>query len=58
MDCPIRSAPEEIMTQTNSQPVQAVAVQAARAATGSFAASVRVLRTAALSLLVDRALSA
>lgn len=46
------------MTQTNSLPVQTVSVQAARAATGRFAATVRVLRMAALSLLVDRALSA
>ena len=46
------------MTQSNSQPVQTVAVQSARAITDSFAASARSLRTAALSLLVDRALSA
>ncbi|MFL9908064.1 hypothetical protein [Paraburkholderia sp. RL17-337-BIB-A] len=46
------------MTQSNSQPAQTVAPQSARATIASFAASVRVLRTAALSLLVDRALSA
>jgi hypothetical protein len=58
MDHPIPSDPEEIMTQSNSQPVLTVAVQSARAITDSFAASARSLRTAALSLLVDRALSA
>jgi hypothetical protein len=58
MDRPIRSDLEEIMTQTKSQPVQTVATESARAAIGRLAASVRSLRTAALSLLVDRALSA
>ncbi len=46
------------MTQSNWQPVQTVAVQSVRATASSFAASARSLRTAALSLLVDRALSA
>ncbi|WP_172176931.1 hypothetical protein [Paraburkholderia elongata] len=49
------------MTQSNSQPVQTVAAQSVRVTTGStgiFAASVRSMRTVALSLLVDRALSA
>jgi hypothetical protein len=58
MDRPIPSDPEEIMTQLNSQPVQTIAVQYARATISSFAASARSLRAAALSLLVDRALSA
>ncbi|AXL52743.1 hypothetical protein DSC91_005882 [Paraburkholderia caffeinilytica] len=61
MDRPIPPDPEEIMTQSNSQPVQTVATQPARIATGStgtFAASVRSIRTVAVSLLVDRALSA
>ncbi|CAE6693009.1 hypothetical protein [Paraburkholderia haematera] len=46
------------MTQSNSQPVQTAASQSARVTTGTFAASVRSVRTVALSLLVDRALSA
>jgi len=61
MDRPIPSDPEEIMTQPNSQQVQTVAVQPVRMTTGStgtFAASVRGMGTVALSLLVDRALSA
>jgi hypothetical protein len=58
MDRPIPSDPEEIMTQSNPQPIQTVVAQSARVTTGSFAASVRSLRTVALSLLVDRALSA
>ena len=63
MDRPIPSDPEEIMTQPNSQPVQIVAAQPSRmtigsTGTGTFAASVRGMRTVALSLLVDRALSA
>ncbi|WP_183081416.1 hypothetical protein [Paraburkholderia fungorum] len=44
--------------QSNLQQVQTVAAQPARVTPGSFAASVRGLRTVALSLLVDRALSA
>lgn len=43
------------MTQSNSHHVPA---QPARATTGNFAASVSSMRTVALSLLVDRALSA
>ena len=61
MDRPIPSDPEEIMSQSNSQPVQTAAAQSARMTTGStgtFAAPVRSMRTVALSLLVDRALSA
>ncbi|MCX4171232.1 MULTISPECIES: hypothetical protein [Paraburkholderia] len=49
------------MTQPNSQQVPTVAVQPVRMTTGStgtFAASVRGMGTVALSLLVDRALSA
>ncbi|MFM0499521.1 hypothetical protein [Paraburkholderia caffeinilytica] len=52
------------MTQSNSQHVQAVAAQPLQPArmvtgsTGNFAASVSSMRTVALSLLVDRALSA
>ncbi|MFM0014222.1 hypothetical protein PQR46_23175 [Paraburkholderia sediminicola] len=49
------------MTQPNSQQVQIVAAQPSRmtiGSTGTFAASVRGMRTVALSLLVDRALSA
>lgn len=46
------------MTQSNSQQVQAVAAQSPRVFTGAFAASVSSMRTVALSLLVDRALSA
>ncbi|MFM0078617.1 hypothetical protein P0D72_06960 [Paraburkholderia sediminicola] len=53
------------MTQPNSQQVQIVAAQPSRmtigstgTGTGTFAASVRGMRTVALSLLVDRALSA
>lgn len=49
------------MTQPNSQQVQTVAAQPARMGTGStgtFTASVRGMGTVALSLLVDRALSA
>ena len=57
MDRPIPE-PEEIMTQSNPQQVQTVAAQSTRVTNGSFAASVRGLRTVALSLLVDRALSA
>ncbi|WP_172317542.1 hypothetical protein [Paraburkholderia solitsugae] len=46
------------MTQSNSQQIQTVAAQSARVITGSFAASIQGMRTVALSLLVDRALSA
>lgn len=46
------------MTQSNPQQVQAVAAQSARPVTGSFAASMLGMRTVAMSLLVDRALSA
>lgn len=46
------------MTQSNPQQVQTVAALSTRVTNGSFAASVRGLRTVALSLLVDRALSA
>jgi hypothetical protein len=58
MDRPIRSDPEELMTQSNPQQVQPAAAPSARVTTGNFAASVSSLRTVALSLLVDRALSA
>jgi hypothetical protein len=46
------------MTQSNSQQVQAVAAQSTPFGAGTFAASVQSVRTVALSLLVDRALSA
>jgi hypothetical protein len=49
------------MTQSNPQQVQAVAAQSAqsaRTAADSFAASMLGMRTVAMSLLVDRALSA
>ncbi|MFM0070018.1 hypothetical protein PQQ86_02445 [Paraburkholderia sediminicola] len=49
------------MTQPNSQQVPIVVAQPARITTGStgtFATSVRGMGTVALSLLVDRALSA
>ncbi|MFM0733236.1 hypothetical protein PQQ52_22435 [Paraburkholderia sediminicola] len=46
------------MTQSNSQQIQTVAAQSPRVTTGTFAASVSSMRTVALSLLVDRALSA
>ncbi|AIP30308.1 hypothetical protein DR64_1663 [Paraburkholderia xenovorans LB400] len=45
------------MTQPNPQQVQALAAQPA-AASGGFAMSMLSVRTVALSLLVDRALSA
>ncbi|HYS65436.1 MAG TPA: hypothetical protein VEN30_16735 [Paraburkholderia sp.] len=48
------------MTQSNShsQQVQAFATRSVQATTGAFAASMLNMRTVALSLLVDRALSA
>ncbi len=46
------------MTQSNSQQLQTVAAQSGRVTTGSFATSMQSMRTVALSLLVDRALSA
>ncbi|CAD6558420.1 hypothetical protein [Paraburkholderia metrosideri] len=46
------------MTQPNPQQVQALAAQPDSAAADSFAATLRGMRTVALSLLVDRALSA
>ncbi|MFM0161734.1 hypothetical protein SAMN05444172_4056 [Burkholderia sp. GAS332] len=46
------------MTPSNSQQVKTVAAQSTRVTTGSFAASIQGMRTVALSLLVDRALSA
>ncbi|MGF6903384.1 hypothetical protein [Paraburkholderia phytofirmans] len=46
------------MTQSNLQPVQTVATQSAGVTTRTFAASALSMRTVALSLLVDRALSA
>ncbi|WP_434108566.1 hypothetical protein [Paraburkholderia caffeinilytica] len=46
------------MTQSNSQQVQTVAAQTPRVMAGTFAASMRSMRTVAFSLLVDRALSA
>ncbi|MFL9894739.1 hypothetical protein P0D71_14750 [Paraburkholderia sp. RL17-383-BIF-A] len=45
------------MTQLNPQPAQALAAQSV-AASGGFVASMLSMRTVALSLLVDRALSA
>ncbi|WP_165848036.1 hypothetical protein [Paraburkholderia lacunae] len=49
------------MTQSNPQQAQAVAAQSAQSArptASSFAASMLGMRTVAMSLLVDRALSA
>ncbi|MFM0607094.1 hypothetical protein PQR05_21450 [Paraburkholderia sediminicola] len=46
------------MTQSSSQQVQTVATQSLRVTTGTFSASLSSMRTVALSLLVDRALSA
>ncbi|RKE26037.1 hypothetical protein B0G76_7629 [Paraburkholderia sp. BL23I1N1] len=46
------------MTQPNSQPVQAAAPHFARVTTGTFGTFAASVRTVALSLLVDRALSA
>lgn len=46
------------MTQSNQQQAQVLTAQSAGAATGGFAASMLSMRTVALSLLVDRALSA
>jgi hypothetical protein len=57
MDRPIPQDLEEIMTQLNPQPAQALAAQPV-AASGGFVASMLSMRTVALSLLVDRALSA
>jgi hypothetical protein len=57
MDRPIPSDPEEIMTRSNPQRVPALAKQSAVALRGLVASMLRV-RTAAFSLLVDRALSA
>jgi hypothetical protein len=58
MDRRIPYDPEEIMTQSHPQQVQTAAVQSTRIAAGTFAASMQSMRTVALSLLVDRALSA
>ena len=57
MDRPIPQALEENMTPLNSQQVQTLSTQPA-ASSGGFASSMLSLRTVALSLLVDRALSA
>ena len=46
------------MTQPHSQQIQTVGVQSAHVAPGAFAASMQSLRDVAISLLVDRALSA
>lgn len=46
------------MTQSTPQPIQTVTAQSASAAASCFAASMLSVRTVALSLLVDRALSA
>ena len=46
------------MTQSHPQQVQTTVVQSPRVATGAFVASMQSMRTVALSLLVDRALSA
>jgi hypothetical protein len=62
MDRPIpksHKTEEEIMTQPDPQHLQALAAQPQRAdASDSFFAAVRGMRSVALSLLVDRALSA
>jgi len=57
MDRPIPQDLEEIMTQANPQQVQALAARPA-VVSGGFVASMLGMRTVALSLLVDRALSA
>jgi hypothetical protein len=46
------------MTQLNPQQIQALAAQSERVSTRDAIASTQGLRTVALSLLVDRALSA
>jgi hypothetical protein len=46
------------MTPSNPQSVQPNAVQPVRATTHTFAASMQGMRTVAIALLVDRALSA
>ncbi|MFM0741292.1 hypothetical protein PQQ51_28995 [Paraburkholderia xenovorans] len=46
------------MTQPKSQPARATAAESARVVTGNVSASIRSMRTVAMSLLVDRALSA
>ncbi|MGF6570541.1 hypothetical protein ABH945_002652 [Paraburkholderia sp. GAS333] len=46
------------MTQPNPQQIQALAAQSVRATARGFSASIRSVRTVAMSLLVDRALSA
>ena len=56
MDRPIQQNTEEIMTQPQAQQAQQVSTN--RAAPAScFVASIGSLRTVAISLLVDRALS-
>jgi len=57
MDRPIPQDLEEIMSSSNPQQTPALAAQPVSANSGFAAASVS-LRTVALSLLVDRALSA
>ncbi|SDH46850.1 hypothetical protein SAMN05216466_11076 [Paraburkholderia phenazinium] len=57
MDRPIQQNTEEIMTQPQAQQFQQVSTQSAGPAF-RFAASMSSVRTVALSLLVDRALSA
>ncbi|WP_186307962.1 hypothetical protein [Paraburkholderia sp. BCC1884] len=46
------------MTQSTPQPIQTFAAQSANATASGFAASMLSVRNVALSLLVDRALSA